>query len=317
MLINNIFLALIDIAAFWLISKVYYSNPKKKINQLFCLVTLFLLFWWNGGYFFSFSNNLEFSLILGKIILGEVSISFTLIYFFTIFFPYETKRNKSWEKFVIFLSSISLLLSTFTNLVVRDVKFTPWGINPIFGPGQIFYYGWIGFLIILILISIIRKYLKSSKTERRKIHYFLIGFSIFLLMNLIFNIFLPIWQESIKYWQFGNYAAIFFLGFTAYAIIKQQLFGIKIILTEFFTGLIIILLFIDVLSSKTSFEYIWKSILLGIYLIFGHLLVNSTLKEIKQKDKLEIAHRQLEFAYQKLKKVDQAKGEFLSIATHQ
>lgn len=287
LLFSKIFLLLISITAVWMAFWVYLAKPKAIINRLFFLTTLSLLFWWIGGYFFAYSDNLEFSLFLGRIILGEVSISFAFVYFFITVFPYQTKRNKILEIIIVSLSIFFFFFSIFTDLIVKDTRFTEWGVDPIFGKGQIFYYGWIAFLMILIFVRIFQKYTKALKKTRVKIQYFFIGFSIFVSMNLVFNIILPLWRDSIKYWQFGNYSAIFFLVLTAYAIIKRELFGIRVILTDLLVGIMGMILFVIPFLVNT----IWLKALLFVvfffFCIIGYLLIRYTRREAKQKEILE------------------------------
>ena len=140
LLIDKIILLLIDFISIWLIIVVYSADPKNKINKLFCVMTIFLVFWLNGGYLFSFSDNLNSSLFLGRLILGEASISLALIYFFAVFFPREIKRNIILEKIVLAFTIVFFIIPTFTDLIVNDVEFTEYGINPIFGTGKVFYY---------------------------------------------------------------------------------------------------------------------------------------------------------------------------------
>jgi len=92
--------------------------------------------------------------------------------------------------------------------------------------------------------------------------------------------------------------------------VKRHLFGIRVVLTEILVGAIGVLLFLQILISKTSFEVVWKTALLVLFLIFGYSLVRSVIREIKYRE-------QLQKAYDDLKKLDKAKSEFISIASHQ
>ena len=295
LLIDKTILLLINFVSIWLIIVVYFANPKNKVNRLFCIMTIFLAFWLNGGYLFSFSNNLNSALFLGRLILGEASISLTLIYFFAIFFPREIKRNIIFEKVIFVFAVIFFVVPIFTDLIVSSVEFTEYGVNPIFGPGQIFYYAWIGFLFFLIISQIFKKYTEVSKTEKIKVKYFFLGFSIFVLMNIFFNIILPFLQGSIKYWQFGNYSAIFLFGFTAYAITKHELLGIKTLVTQILIAAISIILLIDlfVLSDNITMQLL-KSGILAAFLYFSRGMVESVKKEKRAREKLEDTYKKID-----------------------
>jgi signal transduction histidine kinase len=310
LLANKILLVLMIIVTLWLAFWVYSANPKERTNRLFALMALSFLFWWAGGYFFSFSNNLELSLLLGRIILGVVSISFTLLYFFVSFFPYETRMNKILDRIIIFLVIIFFFYPLLGDFVVKGTRFTIWGIDPIFGKGYLLYYSWIAFIMVVILVKLFQKYLQIPREMRIRVQYVFIGFLIFILMNLIFNVLLPSRTGSIKYWQFGNYSSLFVLGFTAYAIVARELFGIRVILTQALVGVIAILLLWQAVISSTLLDFVWRFVLFVIFLAFGYFLVQSVIREIQRR-------AELQRLYEEVDKLSRAKSEFISIASHQ
>ncbi len=107
------------------------------------------------------------------------------------------------------------------------------------------------------------------------------------------------------------------IGFISYAIVVYQLFEIKVVLTSLFVTLIAGLLLFNAISSTTSFEYLWKGLLFVAFLILGYLLIKSVWREIRQRERMEEMAVELREANIKLKKLDKAKSEFISIASHQ
>jgi len=96
----------------------------------------------------------------------------------------------------------------------------------------------------------------------------------------------------------------------AYAILKYQLMEIKVFLTEMLVAIIVFLLLLQFFTAQSAFEYSWKGGLLVAFLAAGYLLIKNIMNEIKQREELERT-------YAKLKELDQAKSEFISIASHQ
>jgi len=302
--LSQIFVFLINLIGIWLAFWVYLANRKVKINQLFFLITIFILLWITFAYTVNLPSLAHLALFWSKLGFGAVTLFFISAYFFFSYFLNEEKRFPILNKIVLGIGITLFLTSIFTNLIVKDIEFTEWGVNFILGKGKIIFWGVVIFLTLFINVRLLIGYFRSSKQKKLKIQYFLIGVFIFALLNFIFNVILPSWQETFQYSQFGNYSAIFFLGFTAYAIVKRELFGIKVVLTALLVGLIAILLLLDTLvfTQNLSFQII-KGITLAVFLYFGYLLIQSVLFEIQRRQEIE--------------KIDKAKSEFISIASHQ
>jgi len=108
-----------------------------------------------------------------------------------------------------------------------------------------------------------------------------------------------------------------FLILIAIAITRHHLLGIKVALTELLVGITAILLLVDLFFSTSFSEYLWRGTMVAGFLILGYLLIKISIRETKQRDQLEKAHRQLGLAYEKLQRIDQLKSEFISIVSHQ
>ena len=292
---------------FW----VYAANRKEKSNQCFAFMAIFILFWIIFYFLTQSSRQPTPALFWAKLAYGSVSIFYITFYSFFIYFLDFEKKFRILNKIIWSTSIILFGLSVFTDFVVQDIKFKRWEVDIIFGGVAPFFYGVAGFLSILVVYLLIAKYFKSSHRERLRIQYFLSGVLVWVVMNFIFNIILGLWKKSIKYSYFGHYSAIFLLGFTAYAIVKQELFGIKVILTQALVGVIaILLLWQAVIAIPNWLEFSWKFVLFLIFLYFGYLLVKSVIQEIKRR-------AELQRLYDELEKLDEAKTEFMSIVSHQ
>jgi len=89
------------------------------------------------------------------------------------------------------------------------------------------------------------------------------------------------------------------------------------ILVIFIAILIILLLIFNIADSIAFLEYIWKTSLLGLFLVFGYLLIKNNSREIRQKKKMEEITKQLQKANLRFKELNKTKSEFISIASHQ
>ncbi len=301
--INKIIIFFINAIGIWLAIWVYFSNPKQKPNKIFLCMTVFTLLWIDFRYLGATSQG-TLSLFFYKLNFGAVALFFIAAYLFSVFFPREEKRHSFLDKFIIFLGVVFFFLSVFTNLIIKNIEIREWGNNIIMGKvGNIFYIV-ITLLTFLILLKLFKKYFILSKQDKLRIQYFLVGISLFAICNIIFNIILPAVRGTVQYYQFGDYSAIFLFGFTAYAIVKRELFEIKVVLTGLFVALIAILLTLDtfVFTSQMSLQ-ILKGAILVIFLYFGYLMIKSVISEIQRREEVE--------------RLSKAKTEFISIASHQ
>ena len=321
---ETIFIMVIGFIGFFSGIIVYFKAPKKKVNQIFTFFTLSVLIWILGAFFSEIPKNLKFSLILSRITYLGVLLAATFLFYFSFYFPKETILEKKWKYLTAGITIIFFLLTFFSNLVIKGIILQSWGFNLEFGN---LYYPFIVYCIFLVIVAI-RKFLKnfkiSSPLERLQLRYLLLGIIIFVAASIIVNVIIRAVIGSDIYYRFGNYSAIFLVVFTAFAITRYHLFEIRLILTEILVGAIGIILLIQVITAETLGRRIFSSIILILFSIFGYLLIKTTLEEIRRRQEIEklseqikIANIRLESALKALEKLDKAKTEFLSIASHQ
>ena len=304
LLINQIFLflnvAVGCLLAFW----VFSANRQEKVNRIFFIVTILMVLWTIFAFLGFSTKEPQKALIWYRLNYGVVALFFIVSYFFSIYFPKKIAENRFLTKFVVVLCFLLFLISVFSNLIISGVKEKEWGTEIIFGEGKLFYYIPIIILTLLIIYNLFKNYFVLPKQERLKIQYVLMGIFVFALANFIFNVGFTFLIGSVQFQHFGDYSVIFFLGFTAYAIVKRELFGIKVVLTALLVGLIAILLLLDifVFTSQGWLQGL-KGVIFVIFLYFGYLLIKSVLLEIQRRQEIE--------------KIDKAKSEFISIASHQ
>ena len=303
--LNNILIILIDALGIWLGFWVYLGNKKAKGNRLFTLMIILTLLWITLCYFSGITiNNLELSLFLGRLAYGAAILFLIPFYFFSCSFLKEEKKFPYFN-ILIPIGSISIFFfSVFTNFMAEHMVPVKFGVVPFLGEGKFVYFGFVFSVALFVITRLFINYFKSSEKEKLKLQYFFIGIFIFVIANLIFNVVLAFWEGIVRYYQFGNYSAIFLLGFTAYAIVKRELFGIKVVVTSIFVVLIAILLALDaLLFTQVLAIQILKGIALAIFIVFGYMLIKSVSEEVKRREELE--------------KLNRAKSEFISMASHQ
>jgi signal transduction histidine kinase len=294
-LIHKIIVVIIDVISLWLGLWIYSNNPKSKVNQSFALMAVLFFFWITFGYLASVAfpasglsfMGLNLAVIFGKINTAAVCLFFIPFYFFSTYYPVEgEKKHKLLDKFIVVFWSILAALSLFTNLVLVDIDkegLITYGD----AVGQIFLLGTMIAAIYAIAL-VFKKSKKLQGVERTSASYLLAGLLIWFAFNVVFNVFGLDIFGTMKYYAFGDYSAIFLLGIVFYSIIKQRLFGVKVVLTYAVIALITTLLAVDlfVFTTTPALE-VMKFITLIIFLYFGRALIKSVLQEIELREQLQ------------------------------
>lgn len=302
--INFILVIFIDIFCIYLGTWVYFSNKKNKINQLFLLITISTLLWVTFSYLSHHPAQIDYALFWKKLFLSSVSLFFIAAYFFSDIFPKKGKYHPILGKIVLITETLFLFLIIFSDFIIKNTEVQKWGTNIVWGMGKNIWFGVMAFLTFLIIGQLFKKYFTLPIKKKVQTQYFLIGSFIFASFNIISNVIFPLFQNTFEYHYIGDYSAIFLLGFTAYAIVKRKLFGIKIILTSTLVGLITILLLLDLLLLTTEPLYqLFKGLIVFIFIYFGSMLIKSVKEEVKRREEAEILSR--------------TKSEFISMASHQ
>ena len=93
--------------------------------------------------------------------------------------------------------------------------------------------------------------------------------------------------------------------------------NLKIIATEVLTFFLTIAILLDVIVSQDPLSRLFRFSIFLLVLGVGISLINSVRREVEQREQLEILTKQLGEANEKLKTLDQARAEFITIASHQ
>ncbi|MFH0854156.1 MAG: histidine kinase N-terminal 7TM domain-containing protein, partial [bacterium] len=300
---------------------VYRKNKDSKANKIFSLLCFGFAAWSYPYAMWPLSQTREETLFWFQV-LHYGAIFIPIFYYHFVLTWLEIKNKKLyWLLYLGYGFAIFFCFFVFSPRFIADMvpKFSMrWWAEP-----GIMYYWYLSYFFFFYIFSSLvlsLKYYKVKGIKRSQIKFVLIGIVIAIAGGstnyiLWFNINIP---------PYGNILASAYIILTAYAILKHHLFNIKLIATEFFAALISVVLLIDALLSKSTGEFILKFIIFFGGSFLGTLLIRGVLKEIKSAEKIkelagDLAHanKKLESANKELRRLDEAKSEFLSIASHQ
>lgn len=317
--LNQILVVIINAIAVSIGSFVYRDNPKGRNNRILVLMAFFMLLWVN----FAFLARLlgredpDLAATFLRIAWFATPLLLTSLYFLIISLIKKEKKYGILNKIVLLCGLSSALITGLTEWIVADTRFIGSYLAINYGSGMIPFLTLVTFLIIATLYPLFKEYPSLSTGHKQKLQYLFVGVFIFYVANFIFNISLPVFFETVRFYWIGDYSTIFLLGFIGYAIVSKQLFNVKVVLTQTLVLLIAILLLIQSTIASNLSEFLWSFMLFLVFSVFGYFLIKSVVREIEQRERLEKLAFELEKANVELKRMDKAKSEFVSIASHQ
>ncbi|HYE59746.1 MAG TPA: ATP-binding protein [Candidatus Kapabacteria bacterium] len=297
-----------------LMNLVYKNNKKSATNIIFIFLSFIISVWLCILYA---DKEMGTNLYLARLSIYWATFMNCAFFLLAHTLPSETLQ----------LSQKKFLTLIFTTLVIMFLGISPYALTHVEevsgvrevvpGPGMGLFAVFTFVLYTVSLYILFKKWKKATGVNKRQLQ--LVWTGLLLMVGLLIStVMIPvIFFKNSFFISFAPLYTLLFLGMTAIAILKYQLFNVKIVATEaLVTGLVTFLLFEGLLSGsltrilyKTSF-----AILVGI---LGIILVRSVKREIHQREEVTHLAQSLEKANLRLQELDQQKTEFLSIASHQ
>jgi signal transduction histidine kinase len=252
----------------------------------------------------------------------RLNLSFVAILLFIEYMLYIDSflglRKKFLKWPIAIISSIFFFAILFSNLLISGANRQSWGNEIIFGPFNTFFNIFAFTLNIGIVIALVSRYYSLSPAYKKKTLFFLVGTFLFIFLNILFNIIIPVSLQTARYQHFGDYSSVFFLFFTAYAILRHKFMNVKIALTAILIGVMSMFVFIDIFSlSHSPFELSIKITILVLFVIISIFLVRSVLNEIQQREELTKTNKALDQSRQKYKELAKEQEDIIDIIGHE
>lgn len=298
------YLVLILIAALNLLlgAIIVLKGGVKRENIIFAILLGFVALWVLGLALFGLSDNRAIVTIAAHIFYATASFIPAGIFYFSLTFPSRKLQiHIIREALIVILTAVLLYITLAPQVLIKDVAIYSWGNEVLLGSS---YYLYTFIHVLITAWAIINLLLQLKRKELQHIvkiqlKYVLFGIGIAYLFGAIFNLLLPLLGNYKLVWL-GPYFLILMAISVTYAIIKHHLLDVRLIATEIFSALIMIVFFVNLLSSDNFSEFILNLMLFVFVVIFSVLLIRGTLREIRE-----------------LRRLSQAKSEFVSIASHQ
>ena len=295
---------------------VYFHDRKSASNILFFLISLATLFWALANYW---SLNVESQEVLFwiRMVLFFAVPHSILLFLFIYNFPQKNFVIKKLILVMILAVMALTMAAAVSPWVFSAIEINQGRVIPIPGPLM-------SFLAIVIMSSLmaggilmVKKYREAKENDKVRWRLMLVGVFLSYFLLIITNFLDVIVLRGTYFVIFGPLfmlPAIFGMG---YAVMRHQLLNVRAIAAEIFAFVIIAVSLFEVLIAASAEELLVRILFFSLFFIFGVFLIRSVLKEVMQREKLEVLTSELEEANKKLQALDKLKSEFLSFASHQ
>ncbi len=323
--IKNIVLIIVSLINLFLGFIIFIQRPVKKSNIIFSLIVFTVVLWATLIVIYRYMVQLAIAIFLVRLFFAVAIFMPLLFLFFTFIFP---KPKKLWNKSIMFLISLPVLVVFFitllTDIIISNLQINIGAENIIIFSRWFFIYALtVSIYFLWTLTNLFLDIFKTSGTTRTQLKYLFVGLLSSLIISLTTNLFMPWFGYFGPDW-IGQTSTVIWIAFMSYALVKHRLMDIKIITTILFSIFVVIISGFYIFESQTTVELFFRISMFALTLLFILLLIRSVLNEVSRREDMEkltqdlqIATKDLRGVNKELKKLDQAKSEFLSIASHQ
>lgn len=279
---------------------VLLNNRRSVVHQSFSLLGFSISLWILSNVLINLTYDHVLSLQFVRIAIIWVAL---LPIFFNqfirnLYFPDDINYKKLSNAFIYgsWVVTLFIILLSQTSLNVKSISFESWGVG--YQPGILYMILLFYMLIVfgfpfLFLVKISRNQLNPNRHQARLI---LLGACITVILSIFTNIIFPFLGYGFAS-IFGPPTVLIFLLFVAYSITKHRLFNIRVIAIEVVIFILWVTLVFQIFTAKTHEDLAIRIAVLATSVIFGILLIRSTLNEIKQQEQIDKLSNELRKAY--------------------
>ena len=286
---------------------IFIKNKQSLVSTLLLFISVLFLVWSVFDLFlWTNIDSSQMSFVWSVINLVELLISASTLYFAYLFL--EKKDAAFKYKLIVSISLLVFIVIIPTGLNLSSFNISNCESNQGL---MINYYHFLEvlFLAWAIIYLINKIFLVKEKRDKRLAILFAVGVLCFMASFSGANLLASI-TEKWEILEYGLFGMPVFMGFLVYLIVKYKAFNIKLFAAQALVVALIVLIASEFAFVRNPTNIVLTAVTLALVTIFGWWLARVVKKVDEQKEQLEIANAELQ-------KLDQAKNEFINIASHQ
>lgn len=298
------------VAALLLITK----GGGKRVKKIFALLNFSVALWSSSilGFYLlpNFLSLPRLWILLSHFSAAVIALVFV---FFALSFPLNIIKSRVQTFLILLPFFAAVMFLFFSHEIVGDVINGAYDLGPLYLVFSFYIsvYFLSGYLILFKQLS-----MAKEPEEKLQIKYVLFGAILASVLALATDLVFPYLGIFDLTWL-GPVFTLILIAFIAIAIFRHHLFNIKVIATEFLIFLLWIFTLIRIFVSVSNKDRLIDITMFLTSVIIGILLIKSVLKEVKTREEKEKLAEQLGIANIRLRALDQAKSDFITIASHQ
>ncbi len=302
---------------------VVYKDPKQYLNKSFFLFTLAVIIWIIAVYFEdNVSNPITRIYLLNLDFSAGAFLVFSLLLLCLDMVQSDLVRRPLARVLIFVIPVILSVLIFSSDFIISGYEFSKFGILvPMYGSFGFLYDVIVAIVALAGLGIVLWKYNDVGSADKTRYAYFMVGLLLSILTALVTNVILGDYIQNSPYYsiysRFGIYGMLFIVLFPGYAIIRHKLFNIRVIAAETLSFLMLLIMFVQIFFSENMFQIFARALLFLVFFILVVMLIRSIENEVERKEELQMISDSLASANERLRRLDNAKSEFISIASHQ
>jgi signal transduction histidine kinase len=328
--IQNILMLVISAISFFVGAFVYRKKKKDVSSKYFALAAVSIGLWVASRAFLQLSDIDGLASFWGYFLFYPTVIIAISLFYFSVYVGNEKRIIGKLAHINIlipwfFLVFITLIPGCFLfygyNIcgVYNSVQETTSGINEVvYGQAFKLFFAPVMFIYLLANFPILCFTYRRAPSELKiKLRYIIIGMLFSILAAIIANILLPVLGKT-NFISLGPLAVVVLVVTVGYALLREDLWDLKLVLTEVLTLSILLFLLFDIVLGEYEINILFfKAVSFVLMLFFSWYLIKGIFREFRAKEHMKDLTLQLKIANERLKEIDVEKSEFVSIATHQ